>query len=304
MIVRSRGLRPCLARRFSMEPLERRQLLSMSFDLRLRGGGSGNEVAVTTVGQIVSAQVWVTVTGTNSTGTDEGVQDVSGGFLSSNVNGGAALGDIQATLLAPFNGNGSRTGAQQDLDGDGDLDDGRTTGGRDLIDSFFARSNTLTRTNGELGTNSQAFHIGDITFAVTNLLFGSEASTELRFLPRIGNLTGVWLEDGVAKAVGLPFLPDTGTVVAGTRIVLRRDIGEAQVLQQQVQSLPDPNSGQKNALLSRLDLKDNNGDIGKVQSFILAVQALVKTGRIAQSAADLLLRGADVILASLDRPPR
>src|SRR2546422_6248624 len=85
-----------------IEALEARRLLSMSFDLRLPGGG--NQVIVTNVSQVVNAEVWVTVTGTDSTGTNEGVQDIGGGFLSTNVHGGAALGDLQATVIAPFNG--------------------------------------------------------------------------------------------------------------------------------------------------------------------------------------------------------
>jgi hypothetical protein len=204
-----------------IEALEQRQLLSMSYDLRLPGGG--NQVIVTDVGQVVNAEVWVTITGTNSTGTDEGVQDIGGGFLSTNVHGGAALGDLQATVLAPFNASGFRNGAQADLDSDGDLDvkalDSDVTG-------FFARSGSMTRTGGELGTNSQAFHVADITFTVTGLLSGFNNYTELRFLPRTNALNGVWLEDNLAKSNfgGDPQHPSSGTVTLGSTIILRRPV--------------------------------------------------------------------------------
>src|SRR5690242_17342988 len=102
------------------ESLEDRRLLSLVVDVRLAGGGSS--AAITKVGQVINLEVWATATGSNSTGSDEGVQNLAGSYVSSNSNGGSALGTLKATLLAPFDGSGSTAGKQQDVDGDGDLD--------------------------------------------------------------------------------------------------------------------------------------------------------------------------------------
>src|SRR6266487_3030292 len=109
----------------TIETLENRQLLSVTVDVRVAGGGKN--AAVTQVGQVVKLEAWAVVKGANSSPSDEGVQDILGSFLSSNFGGGAANGTLKVTRTDPFIGSGSADGAQTDLDGDGDLDVGSNT---------------------------------------------------------------------------------------------------------------------------------------------------------------------------------
>ena len=74
---------------------------------------------------------------------------------------------------------------------------------------------------------------------------------------------------------------------------------QVQIIQQQVGSLPGLNAGNKNSLLVKLALKDNHGDIGKVQAFIHEVKALVKAHKISQVDADTLITEANDLLVSL-----
>src|SRR5205823_9503276 len=107
---------------------------------------------------VVNMEVWATAKGQNTTGTDEGLQDVFASFLSTNVSGGAALGTLKATNVAPLNQTASQPGVQQDLDGDGELDVGNLTHPLPQghsADTFVARSNSQTTTGGTLTSNSQ-----------------------------------------------------------------------------------------------------------------------------------------------------
>jgi hypothetical protein len=61
----------------------------------------------------------------------------------------------------------------------------------------------------------------------------------------------------------------------------------------------DLNHGNGNALTSKLALKGNNGDTGKVNAFINQINAFVNTGRLTPAQAALLLNGADDLLLSL-----
>src|ERR1043166_7382663 len=208
-----------------IEPLESRQLLSLVVDLRLPGGGT--EVSLTSKTQVVNVEVWATVTGSDSTGTNDGVQDVFASFISKNANGGAALGTLSATRLAPFDGTLSANGTKIDLDGDGDLDVG-SNNNLSPDGYFLARSNNTTLTGGTLGAHSQSFHIGNLTFTTSQLLFGSGAYTQLRFAPRPPNVSpeinsAVWTEDGVIKKVG--GRGSQGSFAVGTSVFLRRNIG-------------------------------------------------------------------------------
>ncbi len=209
-----------------IESLEERQLLSMTVDIRLAGGGTTAEV--TSVGQVINMQVWATVTGTNSTGTDDGVQDVNGSFVSPNTSWGSALGTLQATSISPFNASGSNSGASQDLDGDGDLNVG-TTGHETVAASYWhARSGSMTTTGGTLVTNGQSFEVATLTFTVTKILPGN--TTNITFIPQdtINGITQVWSEDGVTQHVGTTggIASPQGTLIVGTSVTLTRNVGE------------------------------------------------------------------------------
>src|SRR5687767_10327624 len=108
---------------FRMEGLEARQMLNATIDLRTPTGGKA--VTVSSVGQVVSLDVWAVITAGDTDAANDAFQWAHGSFLSSDVGGGAASGTLAATLSDPFAaGNGASNGAQTDLDGDGDLDVG------------------------------------------------------------------------------------------------------------------------------------------------------------------------------------
>src|SRR5205085_8388737 len=105
---------------FRFEPLESRQMLSISVDVRLPGGGKS--VTATSVGQVIPMELWVTVQGSNATGSDDGFQSLIGSLVSTKLAGGTSVsGNLQAANVTPFDTAGSSPGAQVDLNGDGSL---------------------------------------------------------------------------------------------------------------------------------------------------------------------------------------
>jgi hypothetical protein len=206
-----------------LETLENRQLLSLVVDLRVPGGAKA--ATVSSVGQVIKLEAWATVKGSNTVGTDEGLQDVWGSFISKNVTGGAANGTLKATRTAPFNGTTSMDGMQKDLDGDGDLDVGGTSAPDENSGFFLARSNLITKTGGTISGGSHSFKIADLTFTVTSLKTGTQ--TELNFVPRPSKstfpswITAVWMEDGVRKSTFLSSNTIKG-FTAGSPVVLKR----------------------------------------------------------------------------------
>jgi len=200
-----------------VEPLEGRQLMSMVIDLRLPGGGKTANVAA--VGNVVKLEVWATVKGADSTGSNDGLEIAVGSLLSSNANGGAANGTLKVTPAAPFNSFGSSGGVQRDLDGDGDLDVGSnvTANGSDY---FAVRSAGVTE-NGTVSGASNSFKIANATFTVTSLK-STTGQTNLVFRPRGGSgssVGGVWQEDGAAL---LKKDISGGSLSAGSALVIKR----------------------------------------------------------------------------------
>jgi hypothetical protein len=61
------------------------------------------------------------------------------------------------------------------------------------------------------------------------------------------------------------------------------------------------NQGRANSLLVKLDLRDNNGDIGRMQAFLNEVGALIDGGVLSQAQADPLLGPGNVLLLGLRR---
>jgi hypothetical protein len=215
-----------LPRTSFFEPLEERRLLSITLDVRLAGGGT--TATVTSKGQVINMEVWATVKGQNSTATDEGLQDVFASFLSTNLSGGAALGTLAATNIAPFNQTASQPGVQQDLDQDGDLDIGNLTHPLPIghgADPFVARSNTMTTSGGVTTTNSQSWKIANLTFTVGSLLLGSGASTQIKIVPRTAQdaVGAVWQEDGARKSAG--GISGNSNITLGSVVTLKRNIG-------------------------------------------------------------------------------
>jgi hypothetical protein len=211
-----------------VEALEERKLMSLTVDVRLAGGGTS--ASPTKVGQVINLEVWATAVGANTTGTDEGLQDLVGSFVSKNVSGFAALGTLKATISAPFNGNGSGTGTAQDLDGDGDIDLGtlQPSSPSNPDQNFFARSSTITITGGTPVTNGASWKMADLTFTVTKLGGGS---TSIQFVPlnvtNSSNIIAVWREDGKGiSAANSKFAPSSkGTLILGSSVTLKQNIG-------------------------------------------------------------------------------
>jgi hypothetical protein len=59
------------------------------------------------------------------------------------------------------------------------------------------------------------------------------------------------------------------------------------------------NDGNKNALSVKLNLKGNNGDIGKVESLINQLEAFVQSGKLTSAQADPIIACANALLTSL-----
>lgn len=207
-----------------VESLERRQLLSLVVDVK---AASDTSTMLTRVGQVVNFDVWATATGADATITNDGVQTLFGSFYSTNVGGGAALGTLKATVVAPFDGSASTGGEQLDLDGDGDLDVGVAPNSTVTGGVFVARANTMTTTGGVAVSKGQSFKVATLTFTVTKLLSGNGAYTTIKFVPRVsGNpvsVNAVWQEDGVRKVEG--GTSTNGIFMGGAGVTLRRNIG-------------------------------------------------------------------------------
>ena len=199
-----------------VEQLERRQLLAANpvvMDLRLPGGG--RSVTVTGEGQVINFEVWATVTGTDNDPSNEGFQLVTGALRSTNITEGAALGTLQVTPVAPFNGTGATSGTQADLDGDTDLDVG-STDPSSAVGFFGVRSGSMETSGTVVGTNSKEFKVGTGTFTVTGLLSGVQ--TDLVWGVRAANTGFTYQVDGQHVTGTL----NAGSVAAGEGIVLKR----------------------------------------------------------------------------------
>lgn len=61
------------------------------------------------------------------------------------------------------------------------------------------------------------------------------------------------------------------------------------------------NEGQANSLVVKLDLEDNEGDIGRVQAFLNEVDALLRASILSSAQADALLTPGNILLTGLRR---
>jgi hypothetical protein len=79
---------------------------------------------------------------------------------------------------------------------------------------------------------------------------------------------------------------------------------QAAALQDQVEALRTAgvlNKGQANTLISDLNLKGNNGDIGKVQNFLATVNDFLLAGILTQEQANALLGPGNILLLGVTR---
>ena len=98
---------------------------------------------------------------------------------------------------------------------------------------------------------------------------------------------------------------DTSLFSGSTSAALSQNVltasQQANELIQEVGALvPVPlNAGQGNALMVKLALKGNNGDIGKVNAFIAQVNSFLSAGILTTDQANPLIQGADNLLVTL-----
>jgi len=189
-----------------LESLENRQLMSLTIDLRIPGGGKS--ATVSSVGQKINLEVWATVKGANSSTSDDGFQMQHGSLLSTNVNGGAVNGTFAVSLISPFNALPSATGDQVDLDGDGDKDVGSN-------DNAVGGGHYITRAASMQVGNS--FKIGTAVFTVTSLKSTTgQTNLAYRFMQPNGYYQ-IWREDGQPRNSFA-----NKTFFNGTPVVLKR----------------------------------------------------------------------------------
>jgi len=209
------------------EPLESRQMLSLTIDVRLPGGGKAVEIS--RVGQQINMEVWATVRGADTKATNDGFQTAMGSFLSTIVSDtGASVGTLSLSLMPPFDAFTSQTGKIQDLNGDGSFDVGSNN--NDTSDDFAVFRDASMNRTGEISGLNNSFHIGDLAYTVTALRSGQ---TSINFRPR-NQHAGLWMEDGAPmtyETPGMVYLVGKPVVLSyfGTPRIYRSPKGWLQV---------------------------------------------------------------------------
>jgi hypothetical protein len=165
-------------------------------DVRTTSGGK--TASVTSVGQVVSLNVYATVTGKDSTGSNDGFQSLAGSFLSTLSSSGAVRGNLTASNVSPFNGSSAQAGKRQDLNSDSDIDVG-TNSTKSFTDAFNARDDSLDY-SGTVSDASQQFLIATLTFTVTNLSSGQATSINFRPWNNAVSPFAVWSEDKAGRS--------------------------------------------------------------------------------------------------------
>lgn len=195
-----------------IEPLENRQLLSLTIDIQLADGAT---TAMVSAGQTLHLQVWAVVSGTVSPATDDDFQEVWGSFIGTKTATGSVAGNLSAHLISPFNAIASQAGKSQDLNGDGSLDVGSTapdTASSD--DYFFPRAGSM-ESGGKVIGNTESYEIATLAYTVTSI--GTGQATDINFVPRISPAVAVavWRQDGTPMHAA----PDeTPLIITGTGV--------------------------------------------------------------------------------------
>jgi hypothetical protein len=196
-----------------IEPLENRQLMSLTVEVETTGGASS--ATVTAVGQVLNLQLVAVVSGTETAATHDGLDSVAGSIISNETSVTDSVGgDLDATLNYEYTANGASDGTQQDLNGQGNLDVGSNDTSQ-IAGYFNARYGGID-TNPSAKGDSVSFQIATLTYTVTNLRYGSP--TDVNFTLRNGLAAGafdaIWEEDGKPKN------DSDGTVLSGTPFVI------------------------------------------------------------------------------------
>ncbi len=190
----------------------------LKYDLRVTGGGTN--AIVTANGQVISIDLFAVVTGASGNAAIEGFQNGFGAVTSSM--GGNIQGNLSATLVNPFNANGSTPGKVQDLDGDGDKDLGSMSNSY-TTDLLFARAGSMQTpaTGGTPITDGVEFKLATLSFTVTSVASFSDFTpiTVAFRVPSFSQpleIAALWTVDGVAQnanGVGGGTAPTVGTSV-------------------------------------------------------------------------------------------
>jgi len=167
----------------------------------------------------VSFELWGLIQEPYAVGTEDGNPNneankiMAGSFLTT---GASVMGNLAATITAPFTNSGSSNGTIQDLDGDGDLDVGSNVAGDDP-NYWGTRANDLTN-----GVPGQSALLGNMTLTIGagGVVAGSD--TILSFRKKTGAASGVgsWNENGVSR------LSNSTNVSTGTNVVLTPGVPE------------------------------------------------------------------------------
>ncbi len=200
-----------------VEPLEERQLMSLTLQIETFAGGQ--TATVTKNGDVVNLALYAIVSGKTS-GANDGFQSVSGSLISSLVNTGSVGGTLSAGLAPDYQAFGASNGTQQDLNGDGYIDVG-SNDNADVAGFFNARAGGLEQ-DGVVSGDTQRFTIALMTYTVTNFNAGKTTDINFRFRNVQGSsFVALWEEDGVpyndedkgaTLVVGAPLVINQGTV--------------------------------------------------------------------------------------------
>ncbi|HEY1683769.1 MAG TPA: Calx-beta domain-containing protein [Tepidisphaeraceae bacterium] len=207
------------------ESLESRRLLSLAVDLRIDVGNAANNdpssiinqytISNPKAGDTYAIEVWAVIHGTNTTGSDDFLDEMFGSLIASNLRTGGYFGAVEGnfsipTLIPHFDSTTYQAGPGVTYtDANGNTDIGTTSTSTLDAGEFFHPSVTLGGDSSAappsnlLGEGSadagQEQEIATTTFTVTSVVSGPP--TQLEFLPRPqpsggGTVTALWEEDG------------------------------------------------------------------------------------------------------------
>lgn len=168
------------------------------YDLRVN---KGKVAYVTSVGDVITFDLFAQVTGAAGNGGAEGFQDGFGSILSSA--GGNITGNLSSSFVAPFNALGSQAGMQQTLDADSDLDLGSNATAHSS-EFFFARASSM-QTTGTPILDGMEFKIASFSFTVQSIgSFSDFSPISVNFrVPLFSNnfdIEALWQQDGLAMS--------------------------------------------------------------------------------------------------------
>ncbi len=180
---------------------------ALTIDLRVAGATDSKSVQVENVGDVVTLNVYAVVKGANSTIDTDGLQSITGSFVSTPVSGSPVGNFSVFSPVAPFNGT-VLAGTVQDLNGLPGLDLGGTG-----TNAAGGRSLQMQIGNGAPVVGDAAaseWLIGTVSWTVTNAE-GLDATT-LSFIPLAGASSALWREDGANRN------GSTGSFVGGSPV--------------------------------------------------------------------------------------